>query len=328
MYGMKNARRAAPALLAILFLLVSGCGRGGEKAGPVAKISNFVQTKLKRGPILRVESLEFSNDDLTAYIRTTGGNEAKGLSPASLSRLFDRFVDDKILLEAARQRNLTLTWDEKKSYLAKRAGETGAGQTAPEPDAAAPESMFDGLLVDKYTYQIIKDIHADDAEVQAYYDQHKKDFLLPERVQVSQVLVPSEQRAVAALRRVENAPEEEFRKVAREESSGPEAFKGGVMGVYRRGDLPYDMEKVIFALDEGKVSQVVESSYGYHVFRLDKKFPPQLQSPADAAPGIRIKVLGQKIKDALAVHLEGLKDTLSWKTFPENLFFAYQRSDQ
>jgi hypothetical protein len=325
---MKSARRAVPAGLAILFLLASGCGRGGEKAGPVAKISNFVQGKLARGPILRVESQEFSNDDLTAYVRGTGGNEAKGLSPASLSRLFDRFVDDKILLEAARQRNLTLTWDEKKSYLAKRAGETGTDQTTPAPDAAAPDNMFDGLLVDKYTYQVIKDIRVDDAEAQVYYDLHKKDFLLPERVQVSQVLVPTEQRAVAALRKVENAPEAEFRKVAREESSGPEAFKGGVMGVYRRGDLPYDMEKVIFALDEGKVSQVVESSYGYHVFRLDKKFPPQLQAPAEAAPAIRIKVLEQKIKDALAVHLEGLKGTLSWKTFPENLFFAYQRLDQ
>jgi hypothetical protein len=325
---MKSVRRAAPAVLAVVFLLASGCGRGGEKAGPVAKISNFVQAKLGRGPILRVESREFSNDDLQAYIKTTGGNEAKGLSAASLSRLFDRFVDDRILLDAARQRNLTLTWVEKKSYLAKRAGETGTGQAAPEPDVAGPDSMFDGLLVDKYTYQVIKDIHADDAEVQTYYDLHKKDFLLPERVQVSQILVPTEQRAVAALRRVENAPEEEFRKVAREESSGPEAFKGGVMGVYRQGDLPYDMEKVIFALNEGKVSQVVESSYGYHVFRLDKKFPPQLQSLAEAAPAIRIKILEQKIKDALAIHLEGLKETLSWKTFPENLFFAYQRLDQ
>jgi hypothetical protein len=325
---MKSARRATPILLSILFLLASGCGRGGEKTGPVAKIGNFVQAKLKRGPILRVESQEFSNDDLTAYIRMTGGNEAKGLSPESLSRLFDRFVDDKILLEAARQRNLTLTWDEKKSYLAKRAGETGTGQTAPAPDAAAPDSIFDGFLVDKYTYQVIKNIRVDDAEVHVYYDQHKKDFLLPERVQVSQVLVPTEQRAVVALRKVENAPEAEFREVARRESSGPEALKGGVMGVYRRGDLPSDMEKVIFALDEGKVSQVVESSYGYHVFRLDKKFPPQLQSPAEAAPAIRIKVLEQKIKDALAVHLEGLKETLSWKTLPENLFFAYQRLDQ
>jgi hypothetical protein len=322
-----SARKTVPAVLAVIFLLASGCSRE-EKAGPVAKITNFGLGKLKHGPILRVESREFTNDDLQAYIKTTGGNEARGLSAESLSRLFDRFVDDRILLEAARQRNLTLTWDEKKSFLARRAGESEPTNPAPAPDAAAPESMFDGLLVDKYIYQVVKDIRVDDSEVQGYYDEHKKDFLLPERVQVSQILVPTEQRAVAALRLIGNASEEEFRKVARQESSGPEAFKGGVMGVYRRGDLPYDMEKVIFALDEGKVSQVVESSYGYHVFRLDRKFPPQLQSAADAAPAIRIRILEQKIKDALAIHLGGLKDTLKWEAFPENLSFTYQRLDQ
>ena len=100
------------------------------------------------------------------------------------------------------------------------------------------------------------------------------------------------------------------------------------MGVYKQGDLPYDMERVIFALDVGKISQVVESAYGYHIFRLDRKFPPQLQPLSEAAPAVRVKVLDQKIKDALAVHLGGLKDTLSWKIFPENLFFSYQRLDQ
>jgi len=327
MCGKRSAPKVIPAVLAVFFLLLTGCGRE-DKPGPVAKISNFVQANLKQGPVLQVESREFTNDDLTAYIKTTGGNEAKGLSPESLSRLFDRFVDDKILLEAARERNVTLTMEEKKSYLAKRAGETESGQPVPGLDATAPESMFEGLLVDKYVYQVVKDIGVGDPEVQDYYDQHKKDFLLPERVQVSQILVPTEQRAVAALRRIENAPESEFRRVAREESSGPEAFKGGRMGIYKRGDLPYDMEKVIFALDEGSISQVVESSYGYHIFRLDRKFPPQLQPPAEAAPAIRIKILDQKIKDALAAHLAGLKDTLRWKPYPENLFFAYQRLDQ
>jgi hypothetical protein len=255
MCGNQRPRTAALAALAIIGLLASGCNRE-EKANPVSRVANYVQGKLNRGPILRVEALDFTNGDLVAYVKATGGNEAKSLSAESLSRLFDRFVDEKILLEAARQRNLSLTSEEKKNYLAKLADESNPGDAAPGPQASAPGSMFDGLLVEKYTFQVIKDIRVDDAEVQAYYDEHKKDFLLPERVQVSQILVPTEERAVAVLRRIENAPEQEFRKAAREESSGPEAFKGGMMGVYRQGDLPYDMERVIFALDVGKISQL------------------------------------------------------------------------
>jgi len=327
MYGTKRPRTAFPAVMAAVCLLAGACGRG-DGQGPASKAQDPGRAKLKSGPVLRVESREFTNDDLAAYVKLTGGNEAGRLSTESLSRIFDRFVDDRILLEAARQRNLTLTEDEKRNYQAKLASESNGDASGPPADPAASERLFDGLLVEKYTYRVIKDVRAEDAEIRAYYEEHKREFLLPERVQVSQILVPTEQRAVAVLRRIENAPEAEFRAAAREESSGPEAFKGGVMGVYKQGDLPYDMEKVIFALDPGRTSQVVESSYGYHIFRLDKKFPPQLQSLDEAAPAARIKVLERKIKEALAVHLGGLKDTLSWKVFPENLFFAYQRSDQ
>jgi hypothetical protein len=323
MCGTRIARLAV--LLALgAALLAPGCKRG-ETPGSVSRVASLSQAKLKSGPILRVESREFGNDDLVAYIRTTGGSDIKKLSVDSLSRLFDRFVDDEIVLEAARQRNMTLTWEDKKTYLAKLSGEADRDKPAPAPDPSAPDNVFDGLLIEKYTYQVVKDLKVDDSEVGTYYGEHKKDFLLPERVVVSQILVPTEQRAVAVLRRVEAAPEAEFRKAAREESSGPEAFKGGVMGVYKRGDLPYDMEKVIFALDVGKVSQVVESSYGYHIFRLDERLGPQLQSLSEAAPAIRVLLLEGKIKDARAAHLEGLKDTLNWKSFPENLFFAYQR---
>jgi parvulin-like peptidyl-prolyl isomerase len=100
------------------------------------------------------------------------------------------------------------------------------------------------------------------------------------------------------------------------------------MGVFQQGDLPADMEKVIFSLDEGRTSQVVESAYGFHVFRLDKIFPPALQTESEAAPEIGRRIMAQKMKDALAAHLRGLKGTLSWKALPENLYFTYQRLDE
>lgn len=328
---MDGRNRAAIKYLALFLgvaasLAASACGRE-EKETPVSRIGRLARTTLKPAPVLKVESREYTNDDFRAYLRSMGNDDSRGLPPESLSRLFDRFVDEKILLEAARQRNITLTDEEKRDYLTRLAGDRAAGVPAPKAGAPPSEAVFDGLLVDKYTYLVVRDIKVEDGEVQEYYDAHKKDFLLPERVQVSQILLPTEEKAVEVLKRVENASDEEFRQAAREESTGPEAAKGGVMGIYKPGDLPDDMAKVIFALEEGKVSRVVESSYGYHVFRLDRRFAPQLQPEAEVASSIRVRVLEQKIKDALAVHLGGLKDTLSWKAAPENLFFSYQRLD-
>jgi peptidyl-prolyl cis-trans isomerase C len=328
--GSLRTRRAPAALLAVLplfgLLLTAACGQE-EGQGPVSRVAGLVQAKLRGRPVLRVEKSEFVNADFRAYLEATGA-DAKGLPVESLSRLFDRFVDEKILLEAARERGIVLSEDEKKESLARLAVDAIAANEPGRSEAAPPEGIFDRLLVEKYTFLVVRDIRVDSAEVLAYYEQHKKDFLLQERVQVSQILVDTEEKAVSVLRRLEQTGEPEFRAIAAAESLGPESSKKGVMGVFQPGDLPVDMEKVIFALDEGRTSQVVESAYGFHVFRLDRKFPPALQTESEAAPEIQKRIMAQKMKDALAAHIGGLKDTLSWKVLSENLFFTYQRLDE
>jgi len=314
------------ALLAGLALFAAACGRD-EGRGPVSRVAGLVQSKLRGRPVLRVESSELYNADLRAYLEATGA-DAEGLPPESLSRLFDRFTDEMILLGAARERGIALSEDEKKEYLAKLAAESIAANGDERSEPVPPEGAFDRLLVEKYVFLVVRDTRVDEAEVRDYYEEHKKDFLVQGRIQVSQILVDTEEKAVSVLRRLDRAGEPEFRKIAVEESLGPEAPRGGVMGVFQQGDLPADMEKVIFALDEGRTSQVVESSYGFHVFRLDRKYPPALRDESEAAAEIRKRITAQKMKDALAAHLDGLKNTLSWRAFPENLFFAYQRMDE
>jgi peptidyl-prolyl cis-trans isomerase C len=322
-----RTRRTLAALLAVLsafgLLLAVACGRE-EGRGPVARVAGLVQGKLRGRPVLRVEKSEFVNADFRGYLEATAG-DAGGLPEESLSRLFDRFVDEKILLEAARARGISLSEDEKREYLARLAASAISASDPGASEAVPAEGAFDRLLVEKYIFLVVRDARVEAGEVLDYYEQHKKDFLHQGRIQVSQILVDTEEKAVSVLRRLERTGEAEFRAIAREESLGPEAAKGGVMGVFQPGDLPVDMEKVIFALDEGRTSQVVESAYGFHVFRLDKRYPPALQTESEAAPEIQKRILAQKIKDSLAAHLAGLKDTLSWQAFTENLFFTYQR---
>ncbi len=86
------------------------------------------------------------------------------------------------------------------------------------------------------------------------------------------------------------------------------------------------MEKVIFALKEGDTSQVVESSYGYHIFRLDKRHEPELISLEEAAPSIKLKIVDQKIKQFMLQHLTELKERTIWSFYPQNLSFLYQRN--
>lgn len=305
-------------------LAFSACGKTDGEAGGPTSLEVLAPDEAAK-VVLIVEGAFFTNADIDDYIRRIPAGDSASFSPAILARLFDMFVEEKILLQAARKSGLTLSWEEKRDFLAKTAG--GSPNDILSIENEDLDRVFDRLLVEKYTYEIIKDIDVDDAEISAYYQAKKKEFLLPERVRVSQILVDTEQRAVSILRRVENAPEEVFRRLAREESFGPEAFKGGEMGVFKPGDLPYEMEKVVFALDEGALSRVMESFYGYHIFRLDNRYPPQLLSESEAAPSIRLKILDRKFKDALAAHVEDLRTAMDWTSYPENLFFSYPKDD-
>ncbi len=303
-------------------VLAGGCGSNGSSGERSASVRGGERESV----VLQIADSAYSSSDFSKYVQDAFG---KGkLSSVSLSRLFDRFTEEKLLLEAARRQGLTLTREEKKDYLAKIAAESPPEDAKAMTAESTEAPVFDRLLIEKYSHQFIKGIQVSDEEIHSFYEDHKKDYLLPERVKASQVLLKTENKAVEVRRLLEGASEETFRKTAREESAGPEAFKGGEMGIFKIGDLPYEMEKIIFALDEGRLSPVFESSYGFHIFRVDRKFSPQLLSEAEASPSIRTKVLDAKIKDALASHMDELKSSLIWNSYPSKLFFKYQRNDQ
>ena len=179
--------------------------------------------------------------------------------------------------------------------------------------------------MEKYTYDLVKHIEVEKEEVQEYYAENKREFLLPERVTVSQILLPNEEKAVEIMERLKDNDPEKFRRLAKSQSIGVEASRGGEMGTFTLGQLPDEMEKAIFALKEGEVSPVLESSYGFHIFRLDSRYEPELMSPDEASSSIKLKILSQKVKNRISQHIKNLKSSLEWEFYKQNLYFPYQR---
>ena len=135
----------------------------------------------------------------------------------------------------------------------------------------------------------------------------------------------SEEKAVEILESLEDSDPDDFKRLAQTHSIGVEASRGGEMGIFALGQLPDEMEKAIFVLKEGNISPVLESSYGFHIFRLDARYEPELISPDQAADSIEVKILGQKVKDRIAQHIANLKNSLEWEFYTQNLYFSYQR---
>lgn len=313
--------------LFILFLVFTLLLPGCRKERPAEDSADSVLLEAEKNiMILRVQDTHYFNSDFEKYLQLTIGGEYQSLSDVSLSRLVDHFIEEKIVLEAAREQQVSLSWEEKKEYLAKQTNESMNERSSKPLGENDLNLLLDQLLVEKYTYSLVKDIEVAEQEIEDYYAQHKREFLLQERVEVSQILLPNEERAVELLERLKNSTSDDFKKIAQAESIGVEASRGGKMGIFEIGQLPHEMEKVIFALKEGEVSPVFESSYGYHIFRLDATYEPELIPQEKASSSIRMELLSQKIKEHLSRHIEDLRNFFDWDFFPKNLYFQYQRT--
>lgn len=324
---MKRRRVDHPiwVFLAGLIFLGAGCGEKKEatsvEAGPSQRI------KAEDRLVLKIEETEYWSSDFRKYIQTIFGEGEEALEPLTLSRLYDEFFESKLLVHAARRKGIMVSEEEKNEYL-KKLGQGSAEEEAGELWEYDSGDLSEKLMIEKYLSQLTQNVTVEEEEIRRYYELHKSEFFLPERIQVSQILLQTEAEAIDIWEKVKSATEEEFRAAARTKSIGPEAAHGGEMGIFQKGQLPQEMETVIFSLTEGEVSPVVESSYGFHIFRLDRKFESEWLSLEEASPSIRRILLDVKTKQAIQLHLRSLEASLGWQMFPENLFFPYQRNKE
>ncbi|NJN36739.1 MAG: hypothetical protein HC794_06360, partial [Nitrospiraceae bacterium] len=108
---------------------------------------------------------------------------------------------------------------------------------------------------------------------------HRDRFALPEEYTLSQIIVQSRSRDAAdALTKIRKAMDElkrgeKFEDVALQYSDGPNALQGGRIGLVRRGELLPTIERAIAPLVPGGISDIIESTDGFHIFRVEDKKP-------------------------------------------------------
>ncbi|AOW13802.1 peptidylprolyl isomerase [Hydrogenophaga crassostreae] len=149
----------------------------------------------------------------------------------------------------------------------------------------APEQAdVEFVMLDAEALQ--KSIVLNAADVKSYYDQNAARLAGPEERQASHILLAvtpntsAEDKAAlrakaqALLEQVRKAPET-FADVAKAESKDPgSAANGGDLGYFGRGAMVKPFEDVVFALDKGAISDVVETDFGFHIIKLiDIKAP-------------------------------------------------------
>ena len=150
-------------------------------------------------------------------------------------------------------------------------------------------------------------------EIEAFYEEHKDEYVRSEGVRLSQILFRLEdgeetnrKNAEEVLERVQRG--EPFAEMARRFSED-EATKelGGDIGIYRRGMLREEIEEVVFGKRQGHITGLIEVPNGLLVLRVDQNFREGMAELEEVQEEIRATISGPRFQPEIRKYLSELR---------------------
>lgn len=184
-------------------------------------------------------------------------------------------------------------------------------------------------------------------EEQQFYDEHKNDMEQPESIRLSEILIapkpatpsitpaagtsapgatpasaPADEAAKqateeAALKAAEDKANDllkqirdgaNFEDIAKKNSDGPSAADGGVLGIFKRGQLAKELEDKTFAMKAGEVTDVIRTRQGYVILKVLDHQQAGIPTLKEIEPRIQDALYMQKLQPALRTYLTKLRE--------------------
>ena len=154
------------------------------------------------------------------------------------------------------------------------------------------------------------DVQVTSDDLRTYYDQHRDQYRMPEQVEVSHILIKTplpgpdgkvdekgvaeaQHRAEDLLQQLKNGAKLEDLAKKYSEDTGS-AKQGGSLGWIGKGQTVPEFEKTAFSLSKGQMSDLVKSSYGFHIIRVDDKREAHVRTLDEVKPEIEPVIKHQK----------------------------------
>ncbi len=255
---------------------------------------------------------------------------AKKLEEAR-QKIIEQLVDQKLLVSAAKKDKtevLPEEVEERIEELKKRLGTKENFDSALKNDNITLKELKirykEQVMVKKFIDKnVISKITLSPVEVKNYYDMHTDEFSEPETVRLSNILIKLKddpaaikmdaETAKAILNKIKEG--EDFAALAKQYSEGPGAEAGGDMGYVRKGDLMGEIDSVVFSMKPGEVSGIVQTSLGYHIFKVEEKTPARMKTFDEVRSDIEDHMFRYKID-------EGVKDTV--RKLRKNAYISFK----
>lgn len=190
------------------------------------------------------------------------------------------------------------------------------------------------------TRSLINTVIIPEAEVQKFYDENPDKFSQPEQVRAAHVLIsikdptdkapPAQQRDLPDDKKAEKRKlaedvlkkakaGEDFAKLAKDYSDDPGSKDKGGEYTFGRGQMMPTFEAAAFGQDVGKISELVNTPYGYHIIKTLEKIPARKTPLTEVSEKIRQFLQNKEAKQQIPAFLTKLRKEANVEVLDESL---------
>lgn len=153
-----------------------------------------------------------------------------------------------------------------------------------------------------------------DEAAKKYYDENPSRFEQPEQVRASHILIGTrdsvtgeeltEEQKKAKRKQIDDIRKravggEDFAKLAKEFSEDPGSKDSGGEYTFGKGRMVPEFEAAAFSLATNQISDVVTTSYGYHIIKLSEKIPAKVITLAEVSDDLKEALKSQELQKQL-----------------------------
>lgn len=316
------------ALILVLAAGVAFAGGGQESESA----EQAAQQPLSDDLVATVNGVEISKEDYEEAVTQTQDRFAQQGQPVAEEELetfradiLDQLIAEELLYQEAQDQGLALEDGEVDSQIEQmraRFDNDEGWQQALETNGVTEEELRlqierNGLIQQLIATAVPEPGEVTEEEVQTFYDENPQFFEQGEQIAARHILIDTRELASEAdledaRQRAEDVRQElldgaDFATLAQERSEGPSATRGGDLGTFGRGQMVPAFEEAAFALEEGEISEVVESQFGFHVIQVTEKMDSGLVPVDQVSQSIRQYLAQEKQAQALDDYIEQLR---------------------
>jgi parvulin-like peptidyl-prolyl isomerase len=281
--------------LFILFAAVFGCRGQREDV-----IEDEVLATID-GMTIMVSEFKSAIEKLKTGISTEEGIDEERARVMKIN-LLNQLIEKKILTAEAEKLGITVSPEEIDAEVQNIIGEYPDSKVFNEKvkeididiDQWRKEIEYKILLGKLIEAVASEEIEITPEEVKEYYDEHRYEYDTPKKVRALQIMVETRAEADMVMDMIVGG--EDFSELAKTYSISPDSAKGGDLGYFSIDEMPPDFA-IVFDMKPEELSDVVESPYGFHIFKVIDIREAKDMTLSEAREDIEGKLKEMKIEE-------------------------------